>query len=954
MKKLLPILLLLGLAVPASAATVVAIADGNLTTAATWATTDATGNLISTSTSTTALTTGNLDSATFVLGASQVQGFMIRLGTRASGSPTNKMTVTLRNSTVPGTRDCAGVQTNVSDLTAVATTTDDNGGWYFYKCSANFTPNGTDSYLIRATLDSTSTAVALSTNGTANNWQRLIVRTTTGAPAAGDDMYISRVCDGANTPCTTTARSVTMDQTAATDYGTNNTNYRQAALNVGHGGTLTYGTTASTNYVLRLSGHLVVFSSGTLSIGTSGTPIPSTSTAILEFDCAADDDFGIEARSGTVNVYGVPRTAGKNFSWTLLTADAAASATSLTVQDDTGWLSGDQIYVASTTRTTTEVDARTLTSNAGASTLAVAALTNAHGGSASTKIQAEVIMTTRNVTIRAVTSTFQSFIHARLDSVGSVKWTQLDRMAKGNASTTAGMFMTSSGAWVFQYDSFTGGEDYLFVIPNSSADVPLTVDRCVMFNAVTTAGGNTILIGYNTNWQDRTWAFTNNVTIQDAGHQVGILLNDAAGTFSGNRHSGGNNAAYTLQGANSTTQQVRRVGTFSDIVIHSFGNVGSGIQFGSFVQFDREATFTNLTIWRSASIAINFSAGTTRNVHFNGCLMFGHTNTAFSISASLSNVRISGCTVAGDSTFAQAAGIDLAGGSGFTGYNVEDFEIENSTFGVASGSYVAHTAADIRFNANVYGSLMKIKMANVSLASTTEVSGLTDTSKAQSKSFVASSRHDQTSGVHKIYTTVGDVTYETTTVDVTPSIKMTPSSAVIKLDTAGNLRGRGFLVPVDSGQNPTFNVKVQKDGSYNGAAPRLIVRANAAVGVNTDTVLATCTVSSGSWTTCSAVLGLSTTDAGVLEYVIDCDGTAGNIFVDTVTVTGASYNDGGFKKWFFGIAEDGLLAVNATGTTGMRNWFFGIPFVTIHNFNVGGGGEGGGPLRPFAALWLAP
>jgi hypothetical protein len=47
------------------------------------------------------------------------------------------------------------------------------------------------------------------------------------------------------------------------------------------------------------------------------------------------------------------------------------------------------------------------------------------------------------------------------------------------------------------------------------------------------------------------------------------------------------------------------------------------------------------------------------------------------------------------------------------------------------------------------------------------------------------------------------------------------------------------------------SVKVQKDGSYNGNVPCLIVKANPALGITSDTVLQTCTVNSGSWTTCT-------------------------------------------------------------------------------------------------------
>jgi hypothetical protein len=89
-------------------------------------------------------------------------------------------------------------------------------------------------------------------------------------------------------------------------------------------------------------------------------------------------------------------------------------------------------------------------------------------------------------------------------------------------------------------------------------------------------------------------------------------------------------------------------------------------------------------------------------------------------------------------------------------------------------------------------------------------------------------------------------------------------------------------VPIANGQLATISVKVQKDGSYNGNAPRLIQKANPAIGVNSDAVLATHSAGSGSFQTLSGATAAATDD-GVIECVVDCDGTAGNVYVDTWT-----------------------------------------------------------------------
>ena len=324
----------------------VAVADNTFTTAATWGLVD--HALVSTSTGSTALTTGNLDSAVFTPTANALVGVCIRLASRAAGSPTNTITITLRNFTT--STNIQSVTANVSDLPESAAGTDSQGGWHYFKFSASHTPNGADTYVIRATLSSTSTAVSLATNGTANNFQRLLVRSTTQAPVAGDDMYMAQTLDGSTNPATVTTRTVTMNSVAATDYGTAVTTTYQPAISVSKACVFAYGTTAATNYILRISGQLSVFSGGIFRIGSSGAEIPRDSTAVLEFDNAADGQFGLRALSGsTVTAHGLSRTSGKDQWMCLLTADEAAASTSIDVDTDTGWLTTDEVLFPSTT-----------------------------------------------------------------------------------------------------------------------------------------------------------------------------------------------------------------------------------------------------------------------------------------------------------------------------------------------------------------------------------------------------------------------------------------------------------------------------------------------------------------------------------------------------------------------------------------------------------------------------
>jgi hypothetical protein len=89
-----------------------------------------------------------------------------------------------------------------------------------------------------------------------------------------------------------------------------------------------------------------------------------------------------------------------------------------------------------------------------------------------------------------------------------------------------------------------------------------------------------------------------------------------------------------------------------------------------------------------------------------------------------------------------------------------------------------------------------------------------------------------------------------------------------------------------------------------------MVRRNGILGYTDDTLLATFSGGSGTWQTLSATLAAAGA-AGNFEVYVDCDGTAGNIFVDTLSVTGASTkNPGAMPFWLDGLA---LAQVSTAG-----------------------------------------
>jgi hypothetical protein len=179
--------------------------------------------------------------------------------------------------------------------------------------------------------------------------------------------------------------------------------------------------------------------------------------------------------------------------------------------------------------------------------------------------------------------------------------------------------------------------------------------------------------------------------------------------------------------------------------------------------------------------------------------------------------------------------------------------------------------------------------------------------------------NDNVIGAHKTYFREGVIATDATIFsDASPSQRLTPVSAVEKL------RSGEFTVAVSSGQTLTPSVKVREsisgDGvDYNGTRASLIVKANAAIGINADTLLATATsANEGAWEILSGTTATVTGD-GVLKFIVECCGTTGWINID---------------DWSCSTSND---------TKGQLFWHGGLPVVYGNNSSGGGSSR---PLHP--------
>lgn len=856
------------------------IATGNFTAAGTWGLIDATMyGQSETSQPVCATSYGTATrSALYTPGAITVSHIGIKLANRTG--TTGTITVHIANNAhveVAGT----AVTINCADLPA-ATNTGLNGGWHFFKLATPVTLAAATQYEVEAKTSSAS-QIQLHASATTNGLScALLDAATTGAPAAGDDLFVVGEYTGTGT---SNSFTVTMDNTATTDFGSAPTAANSLlgpGIAICNKGTLTFGSTAATNYYLKVSNSVIVYSGGTFNIGTTGTPIPRDSTAVLEFDPAADGNYGLVVRNlGTFNAQGLSRTSGKDVVMCKLNTDEAAAQTTLGVDTDTGWLNGDEIVIASTTRTASQTEKRTLNADANASDMTVSSgLTNAHSGTSPT--QAEVALLTRNVKIRSATSTLVIYLTFANSATADLDWVEIYYLGEVVGTDKEGIVInTTTGSFSMQYCSIHDTEDGGLKTGSSATNI--TISNNIFYNIATVAGASAYPIRIGTGTTSGT-VFDSNLIMtitamtssSSSGAKGALCLFSPGATITNNTIvscTSTNSAAMAITGSRQT------IGTISGNTIHSCASAGIQFASASTVHYSPIGTISTLKIWRCNDVGIvgSIGAATTSQpiimdgLIFDTCTLFGNTTANIHVNDDSQGTAVweSGhfkdCLIDSDSSFSTTNGV-LIGGTGSSKQN-------KLTFGGCSfGNTTAHTN-DFNFSTG-YGA--QIELSNTKLASGTEVTGLTGSMVG---SYLRSEKHDQTTGLHKTLKYYGNLTIDTGTVHTgSQSMKLTPNSASFKLESSS------FYIAVANGATLTPSVYVYEDASYNGARARLILKRNDAIGITSDTVIDTATASSdGAWEELTGTTDAATDD-GVMEFIIDCDGTAGNLFVDSFTV----------------------------------------------------------------------
>ncbi len=691
------------------------------------------------------------------------------------------------------------------------------------------------------------------------------------------------------------------------------------AIKVNSGGTLSWPHTVAGDYTLTAKGDINI--SGTFSIGSVANPIPANRTVTIRLNYSAspsDGKYGLiissggsfvcqaapdriavdrallaannggtcntsatgnrvtrlegtpfTGKSGTVTINGVDYTIATIESADSLTLTASPgnqSLVSFVFQSDntaissdvsTGWKSGDLIGIASTDRSWSHCEKFRLNGDASGTSITLNGGEASNGGlkwghMGTSPIQAELINLTRNIVITAYNTTYVAYVYFVGSATGDLDWTEfcyLGESATGKRGVEIG---TTNGNVSLNNCSIHDTEDYaIYLQGNLLASGTVAISNVVVYGVASQQGVE--LSSINTG---ATASMSDCIVMRTAGGG-GVLHNDPELSVSNLVVAGANSYGYKITNAYGA-------GNISNITCHSC--TGAWNEGGITLNGGAGGTsLANLTAWRNNSYGI--MVGAVPGSTLTDVVVFGNngTNILLGVAAySCPFCEIINLTTNGDSVFATTTGVSTHQGC--------NAKIISGDFSTVSSIKTAHTN-DIA--CNVY--FMRLDLVNCKLGGTNEVAS--QSSMARTDCYVSSARHNQTAGLHKTWKKYGTITIDTSIYDVSPSVRATPISA------SGKLECPVARVPVPSGGTATVSVKVRKsvagDGAaYNGNQPRLIWKANVAAGVASDTVMATASGGAGTWETLTGTTP-TVNDNAVLEIVVDCDGTAGWINIDT-------------------------------------------------------------------------
>jgi hypothetical protein len=832
------------------------VQSGNWTTSTTWKVVDAT-SFTNTETSVTTLTTSFQTSSTFTPGAITVEGIAVKVSSRVA-SPSG--TITVRLSTGGNAVIGTTVTLNVSDLPLMVTASAPTSFyWCYFKFASPVVLLAATAYSVQSTT-SVASQVSLGYSTTTTNWIRCLVTSTNATPSATDTLIVAGEHTAAGVGVDYT---VTMDNTSATIFGSSSAVF--PALEIGKRGIVNFGISASTNYQLVCNGAINIGGGGILNIGTSGSPIPSSSSALIRFTMPTTNLYQINVRQqGNLYSYGDTKNARS-----LLGSNASVGASSITTSTSTGWNQNDNIVIAPTTNVSTAFDFRTMSATASGTTITLTA-TLSNAKTIWDNTDCEIINLTRNVRIVGPSSSVDCLHTYNGQATIDMGYTEINFGAISNSATDS-----LSGSLIrFVGCSFWGSSSRnLINDAQISAGVTMSFDDCVFHSL------NSIIVAGNlASSTQSTVRFTNSWAIRAISSW---FFPSASNSFTLDNcrfiASGVNGIIFGNNGTYDTGPIIIRNCVFK---CNTNSGLGFNVGAGAYTNIGEQHDISNNKIYLNSSAGFAAQGG----VGFSYGWIIGQFE---AFSNALANVslfssgefKFLGATLYGGPT--QPSPIGVRSANPLVPITFENFIMST------------HSTADVSLVQTISTSQLIFK--NSSFLSTTKVQS--PTTQFSKPSYVYSARDGQIDGTHTIYKFNGTLRSDLTLFRTSPSsLRISPLSSIYKIES------NPVFVPVEDEKTIRVGVWVRRsvvgDGAaYNGNLPRLICKYNPATWTgSTDYILATASAaSSGAFEYISGVTPVAI-DNAAFEIVVDCDGTAGWVNVDDMFISKQNSTKG-FKYW---------------------------------------------------------
>lgn len=849
-----------------------AAGSGNLSTASTWHVADTTSYQTIASQITNQTINGSnttpVQSSAFAPGAITIDGIGLWVRTVTSGA--GAITIRLFNVATSAVVSGASVTININDIPGSSA---NDIGWIFVKFGSPVTLLVSTNYAVQVLGAGSGGQVNFTTTSTAGNFCRYLRTTTTQSPAASDTLIITGERTGAGV---NNALTVSIDTTGTTAY---------ASLDVGLSCVFTVLTAASTAYYFKVNGTIWFHQGAFLTLGTSGTPMPSSSSLIIDVSTGSSNAIWIDDEC-TVVTFGAGKT-GTAF----LTADCAIAATTFVVNDATGWQIGDTVVLSSATITVTDYETKVITGISG-TTITVSGLAKAHSGTS--PYICEVLNLTRNVQFLGNTSSCGFRTH----NACYVDFTNTEWNIFGGTLNSAdgrhGLELWNANTGLY-HANLTGcsahdffGNSGALQIGQSSTDGNNTrnvdIQDMVLFNLKT---------GITSGRTDTSGLTLNNVSL--------ILTGSGANGFSFQRLdmimtniiiSSANGIGFFLQQNQSSIVS----GTLGNFTVHSCS--GNGLQIATNI-----LTLSDVTCWRTTGISLtsayvgstaNFITLDSWNLYANGTGQIQLSNTV-RYPVVFKNCIINGGTGSGASANGILLNTQIFGNAAFEGCTFSNHSTADINLNTVNNSYLT-------FSGCTFSSSIRVRNPSNLFAS----------------GYLSFMRDGGVAGVHSSYSNAGQFMNDSAIKrSGSSSFRMTPFGSGLFLTSLFNIK-----IAALAGDSPTFSVYVRKsiiaDGgaAYAGNAPRLVILQNPTADYANETILATSVAANGNWELLTATLPPVPEDT-ILTLALDSGASAGFCNWDDFSVNLASrdtsnlnFYDSGQAATILGNSAQPILLMN--------------------------------------------